>query len=100
MQDWMVPEINGEVLPGIVREKLPKFLKEILPGPGGAAGRLYQRGYSRMKSDAEIKMGIYNNRLHDQVYAALDETLHWKHASTRHGGDTSVEAPHNSVHVA
>ena len=99
MQDWMVPEINGEVLPGIVREKLPKFLKEILPGPGGGSKNLYNRGYSRIKSDRKIKTGIRDNRLNDQVYAALDETLHWKHASTRHGGDTSVEAPHNSVHV-
>lgn len=94
-----MPVINGEVLPGIVREQLSTFPKHIIPESAKGAETMFKRGYSRIKSDAKILSGLSSNKVTEQMFAALGETLHWKHASTRFGGDTSVEAPHNSVHV-
>ena len=88
-------------MPKIVREKLPTFPRSLLPGTGGGEGGqdLFRYGYSNIKDDRAIVAGLRSSKVNDQMFAALGETLHWKHASTRWGGSTSVETPHNSIHV-
>ena len=96
-----MPVINGEVMPKILRERLPTFITSILPKDGGddRGADLIHIGYSRLNNDRRIISGLRSYGVNDEMFAALGETIHWKHASTRWGGSTSVETPHNSIHV-
>ena len=100
-QDWSVPTINGEVMPKILRDRLSSFPTSILPGEKGGNGgeQLFQMGYSRISDDGTIASMLGAHQVNDQMFAALGESMHWRHASTRWGGGTSVESPHNSLHV-
>ena len=96
-----MPVINGEVMPKILRERLPTFITSILPKDGGddRGADLIHIGYSRLNNDRRILSGLRSYGVNDEMFAALGETIHWEHASTRWGGSTSVETPHNSIHV-
>lgn len=96
-----MPTINGEVMPKILRERLSSFPTSILPGEKGGRGgeQLFEMGYSHIADDIRIESSLRSHRVNDQMFAALGETLHWRHASTRWGGASSVETAHNSLHV-
>jgi len=96
--DWSREEVNGEALPAIIREKFgspPEALIKDL----GEMGPRFARGYMR-REDEELRWRLQQSEVVTLTENCLEESLHWKHASTRWGGRTSVENPHNRIHVA
>jgi len=95
--DWNRYEINGEIFPKVLEKDLAGLPK----------GFLKKSSFSKFRGDpskfgrypvARIARNLRNSDLDNKAYNALEESQHWKAASTRWRGD-SVETPHNSVHV-
>jgi len=87
---------HEEVFPKVVRD----FFSELPPGLVREGTDLAKHGYSRRYSDARIRKNLLGAQVKEQGEACLLEEEHWRHASTRWKEGTSVESPHNSVHVA
>jgi len=90
---------EGPVIHPMLREM--EFMKDdLIADPNGKASRLYSRGYSQIRTDEEMRQKLRDARVNDMLNACLGQTAHWKFASTRWGGGTSLESPHNMAHVA
>eukprot|EP00946_MAST-07B_sp_MAST-7B-sp1_P004512 g4512.t1 len=102
--DWTQMSVNGEgAYPSIIREHfstIPDTLAEqIRSHSSGGGSALLERGYA-LHSDSRIGRNLRRANLTTKVRDALLEAEHWRFASTRWGGGTSLESPHNDVHVA
>ncbi|CAE7187067.1 unnamed protein product, partial [Symbiodinium sp. KB8] len=95
--DWSRLEINGEVMPKIIRDNF----SELPPGlvNPSEAGRLGREGFSSISSEERLRQQLTSMQVARGAERCLTENEHWLHASTR-GRGFSVEDPHNSVHVA
>lgn len=99
--DWTRIDINGEVMPAVARKLMVEFPEDffpVKPDPG-------RHGYkmSATKPDDQIRRSIVRrgrNRLADLVEKSLLSNRFAQHASTRfqNSRNTSLEAPHNTVH--
>ena len=97
---WDFADIDreGPMIPKMIREM--EFPRDaMIADPNGDAARLYNRGYSRIRSDEEIRDRFRSAEIQQKVDECLKQTEHWKFASTRWGGGTSVESPHNIAHT-
>ena len=97
------PELNGEILPAIIRDAFRDMPEDLVDGAASAkAGQFASRGYSRVRSEAEVKDFI--TRKYDLPLvcdAALWTSQHFNAASTGDGkSNDDVESPHNYVHNA
>ena len=96
--DWSeVQDGGGPVLPPMIREHFAEMPEGLVPR---AAARLYDRGYSRIKPDDEIRDYLQSARVKQQMLESLAQTDHWQHASTDNSRGTALESSHNSIHVA
>eukprot|EP00931_Biecheleriopsis_adriatica_P064366 TRINITY_DN39161_c0_g1_i1.p1 TRINITY_DN39161_c0_g1~~TRINITY_DN39161_c0_g1_i1.p1 ORF type:complete len:1033 (-),score=216.03 TRINITY_DN39161_c0_g1_i1:144-3242(-) len=97
--DWSEMEVNGELLPGILRDAFPELPEGLVEKT--SAGSLGSRGYSQMRSDSALKARLETAQVAFQAEQCLTHSEHFMHASTRFNRNGySVESPHNSVHVA
>jgi len=92
--DWTRHEINGEVYPNVLFEEFKALPKDFFKPQNKKRIEAFTR-YSLKR----IAKNIKNSNLKEKAYQALETSQHWKAASTRWRG-TSVESPHNTVHVA
>eukprot|EP00928_Gymnodinium_smaydae_P030757 TRINITY_DN22780_c0_g1_i1.p1 TRINITY_DN22780_c0_g1~~TRINITY_DN22780_c0_g1_i1.p1 ORF type:complete len:1085 (-),score=111.19 TRINITY_DN22780_c0_g1_i1:65-3229(-) len=97
--DWSEPEVNGEVVPGILREYFPDLPDGLVDV--SEAGSLGRRGYRSLHSDTRVRQNVEHSRAAFAAEQSLTLAEHWMHASTRFNRNTyPVEAPHNSIHMA
>ena len=97
--DWTQVEVDGEVLPGIVRkEMMVEFADDFFPVPPSRSRHSYRM--SATNSDAHIKDRIESSSLVYDASQCLLAPTYSVHASTRFqtSRHPSVEAPHNSIH--
>jgi peptidoglycan hydrolase-like protein with peptidoglycan-binding domain len=90
--DW----VKHPSFPPIIRKHFselpPSFFKSKSAGASIAL--------NRRNSDETIELNLRNADLERLVEESLGVDEHWKHASTRWRQGSSIESPHNSVHVA
>jgi hypothetical protein len=102
--DWTDIEVNGEVLPGILRRRLMEEFPEdffgdegkiVTPDPG-------RHGYkmSGTRSDARIKSMLSRGSVADAAAKCLHSLRHEQHATTAFSDNRfpSIETPHNNIH--
>ena len=98
--DWSRESVNGQVLPSFLKKEfdaIPEpLLKEMLSAGADLGGRTH---YMRREDD-DLAWRLESSDVAALAEDCLREEQHWKHASTRWGGGTSVETPHNRIHVA
>jgi hypothetical protein len=97
--DWSRESVNGEVLPAIIREMFAKPPQALVMEMGELMGSRFLGGYRR-RDDDELRWRLQGSDVAAMAKECLEESMHWKHASTRWGGRTSIETLHNRVHVA
>ena len=94
---------NDGAYPSILTEHfsaIPDTLAaQIRAHPSGGGAALLERGYA-LHSGWRLSRNLRRANLTTKVRDALLEAEHWRFASTRWGGGTSLESPHNDVHVA
>jgi len=96
--DWTVSEVNGEVMPKIVREHFADIPSELITPD--QAGELATSGYTRIRSDRALKAELERANVASQVREALSVSEHWAFASSRFNRQGfSLESPHNSIHM-
>jgi hypothetical protein len=96
--DWTEAEVNGEVLPGIVREKLMvAFPADFFPKEVTSFRRSYEMGVA---SDASLKSYFGRGSLAKAANDCLRSVVHAQHACTDFStpSNPTVESPHNSIH--
>ena len=102
--DWSeVQDGNGPVLPPVIREHFSEMPEGLVPRTDpktGATIRLYERGYSQIYPDDQIRDTMQSSRVRQEMYESLTQVTHWQHASGSNTRGTSVEDSHNSMHVA
>lgn len=95
--DWMEPEVNGEVIPGIVREMLlVPFEADFFPvEPSPPLDPLTQ-----IASERAMYNSLVRSRVPDLGYAVLRSTnfLNFSCTAFQTSRSPSIEAPHNSIH--
>ena len=102
--DWSRPELNGQVIPSIVRDRLmDEFADEFYPD--GVKEVLHKKKNWRMagtKSDDRIKAYLEDANTTGQANQCLNSLRHSTHSCTRYqtARRTSVENCHNAVHMA
>ncbi|KAK7231063.1 metalloendopeptidase [Aureococcus anophagefferens] len=106
--DWCEPEVNGEILPGIVRKKLMT-----VPFPDDFFPPAYHEGKKTMNprwafdpaldvaEDWRIKMKLDGGSVARTADRCLSSTFHGAHACTSWSdhANPSVESCHNSIHM-
>eukprot|EP00939_MAST-03C_sp_MAST-3C-sp1_P001236 g1236.t1 len=91
-------EREGPVIHPLVRAmKFPK--EDMIADPNGDGAKLYARGYSRIGSDDDIREKLRAANVGERLKDSLKQNEHWKFASARWGGGTSLETPHNIAHT-
>eukprot|EP00913_Durusdinium_trenchii_P035876 g33572.t1 len=96
--DWTRLELNGQVLPRIIRENFSELPSGLVDE--SQAGQLGSRGY-RLPSEDRLRQNLIAMQVISQAESCLTVAEHWLHASTRFSRrGFSVESSHNSVHVA
>mmetsp|Transcript_7945 Transcript_7945/g.17639 ORF Transcript_7945/g.17639 Transcript_7945/m.17639 type:complete len:807 (+) Transcript_7945:107-2527(+) len=102
--DWTKTEVNGEVLPRIVREKLMVEFPEDFFGDGKVMVTPFpgRHGYrmSATRSDDGIRRLLLSSDVAGQAARCLHSLRHSQHATTAFSNSrfVSLESPHNSVH--
>ena len=97
--DWLEPEINGEVMPAVVREHLlDEFPPDFFPTPPAPSRHNYRLGGGR--SDAAIKAQLERSNVRQLALACLHSAAYRQHASTAFASarHPSLEASHNTIH--
>ncbi len=99
--DWCDTEVNGEVMPRVVREKLMVEFDDdfFLTKPSRSA-----HGYrmDATRSDADIKVLLEESEIAAQASQCLHSAEHAQHATTAYHDPRyapALESPHNAVHV-
>jgi peptidoglycan hydrolase-like protein with peptidoglycan-binding domain len=98
--DWTSLSVD-EGMPRAIAHEFAQMPSDLVSTDSHAD--LAERGFTRVNSARDIYMRIGSARTSEMVSIALAQPLHWQHASTRWRGffdGNSLEAPHNSVHVA
>jgi hypothetical protein len=95
--DWSKTEVNGQVLPGFVRNQLMvEFPSDFFPSGAQTSGFLM----SNTSSDSRIARGFQGARLGEAADSALKVARHAQAVCTKWEApdSSSLESPHNSVH--
>ena len=105
------PELNGQVVPSIVRAAFPdgtKLVRQMLAdpattsdGPNQSRHRrgLWERGYS-LVDDATLAAAIRRERLGAKALQTLWVAQHYRAASTfGSSSEDSLETPHDKIHL-
>lgn len=96
--DWSETDVNGEVMPGIVREMLMvDFPDDFWP----AEITRFRRSYAMdVASDAKIRAYLDRGSLAKAAADCLRSTVHAQHACTAFStsANPTVESPHNTIH--
>ena len=95
--DWLNLNVEDQAYPVVVDAMFSELPTSLLPHLEGT--KLAERGY-QLRSGKALVSSLQRLRLNEKVEDALLETEHWKFASTRWRNGTSLEVPHNDVHVA
>jgi len=97
--DWSQTDVQGEVLPRILREKMMvEFADDffpVKPNPGAHAYRM-----SATNSDEVIAQSLVAARVSESANACLLSTAYKSHATTKYqtNRSPSLENPHNMIH--
>jgi tyrosinase len=90
--DW----IKNPSFPPIIRKQFSELPPKFFQAQGAGASV----ALNRRNSDETIELNLRNANLKQLVDDCLSVDEHWKHASTRWRRGSSIETPHNSLHVA
>jgi len=93
--DWTDLSLK-EVFPDIIRENFPKLPDNFFVDPNHP---IAQWGFEN-EGERQLRYNIQQARVSQLVENSLLEEEHFKHSSNAWSRDTSVETPHDQIHVA
>jgi len=92
--DWQTMDIKGEFYPNCLVKHFSQMPKDLV----AERNQLTANGYD-LYSPADIKRRAARTPFNDMVWSAFEQEEHYMAASRRWRRSTSIESPHDSVHV-
>ncbi|GBG32650.1 Matrix metalloproteinase-C [Hondaea fermentalgiana] len=109
--DFSQYEVNGEIVPRIVREAFGEnfafpenfFPTDAMQNASRGVQRFVETQFKRLNNDDRVLRKLQKAAVREKSNECLDTFTnleHWQHASTENKRSESVESPHNATHNA